>query len=146
MANNNYYNHTASFKINWIFLKGFVINTNITNSYYSTLSSSAGNVNYLLWNAYVGYKFLKNRALEARISAFDLLNQNKSVTRTVAATYVENDLSNVLQQYFMFQLTYTLRNFKGPLPDNGRHPDDGMHGPMPGGGNFPHVHGDGGGM
>lgn len=128
MANNNYYNHSASFKINWIFLKGVVVNSNISNSYYSTLSSSVGNINYYLWTSYIGYKFFKNRALEARITAFDILNQNKSVTRTVAANYVENDITNVLQQYVMFQLTYTLRNYKGALPDDSQgHDHDGMH-------------------
>jgi hypothetical protein len=137
-ANNNYYNHNASFKINWIFLKGFVLNTNITHAYYSTLSSSTGNIDFLLWNAYVGYKFLKDRSLEARISAFDILNQNKGVTRTVAANYVENDLSNVLQQYFMFQLTYTLRNFKGVMPEDQPGSDNGPHGPWGGG---EHTHG-----
>ncbi len=139
-ANNNYYNHVASFKVNWIFLKGFVFNTNITHSYYSTLSSSAGNIDFVMWNAYVGYKFFKDRSLEARLSAFDLLNQNKSITRTVAANYVENDITTVLRQYFMFQLTYTLRHFKGMAPveeskedDKGR-PD--MPGGMPGGGHW----------
>ncbi len=133
--NNNYYSHTASFKINWIFLKGVVFNTNISHNYYSTFSSSAGNIDYFLWNAYVGYKFFKNRSLEARISAFDILNQNKSVTRTVAANYVENDVTKVLQQYFMFQLTYTLRHFKGVAPVDEAPKDNNLNIPgMPPGG------------
>jgi len=143
MANNNYYNHTASFKINWIFLKGVVVNSSISNSYYSTLSTSSGNINYYLWTSYVGYKFLKDRALEARFTVFDMLNQNKSVTRTVAANYVENDVTNILRQYGMFQLTYTLRNFKGALPDDeqdGEHHHHDWGGPPPGG----DFHGGGG--
>lgn len=148
MANNNYYNHTASFKINWIFLKGVVVNSSISNSYYSTLSSASGTINYYLWTSYVGYKFFKDRSLEARFTVFDMLNQNKSVSRIVAANYVENDVTNILRQYGMFQLTYTLRNFKGALPDDGQ---DGEHhhhdwggpggGGPPGGGDF---HGGGG--
>ena len=145
MANNNYYNHTASFKINWIFLKGVVLNSNISNSYYSTLSTSSGNINYYLWTSYIGYKFLKDRSLEARFTVFDMLNQNKSVSRIVAANYVENDITNILRQYGMFQLTYTLRNFKGVLPSDN---SDGEHhhdwgGPGGGGGDF---HGGGGGF
>ncbi len=147
-ANNNYYNHTAAFKINWILFKSLVLNTNITHSYYSTLSSTAGNVDFYMWNAYIAYKMLKNKALEARLSAFDILNQNKSITRTVAANYVENDVTHVLQQYFMFQLTYTLRNFKGPMPETRQRPDDGMMHGGPGGpggpGGMQHNHGDGG--
>jgi len=147
MANNNYYNHTVSFKINWIFLKGVVINSNIANSYYTTLSNSSGNVNYYLWTSYIGYKFLKNRALEARFTVFDILNQNKSVSRIVAANYVENDVTNILKQYGMFQLTYTLRNFKGAPPSDDN-PDgdhrhwDGTHG---GGGDY-HGGSSGGGF
>ncbi len=114
-SNNDYYNHVAGFKINWIFWKHFVLNTNITHNYYTAFSST-GNQSYFLWNAYAGYKLLKKQALEIRLSAFDILNQNKSITRTVTGTYVENDITTVLKQYFMFQLTYTIRNFKGALP------------------------------
>jgi hypothetical protein len=136
-ANNNYYNQTASFKINWIFLKGVVFNSNITNAYYSTLSSSAGNINYYLWTSYIGYKFLKNKSLEARLTVFDILNQNKSVSRIVAANYVENDITNIIKQYAMFQLTYTLRNFKGALPEDNSDHEEHRHNWGPGGGGNP---------
>lgn len=114
-TNNNYYNHTAALRFNYIFLKHFVFNTNLTESYYTAFSST-GNQEFIQWNAYLGYKFLKNNALEARISAFDILNQNKSINRTVTETYIENNTTEVLKQYFMFQLTYTIRNFKGTMP------------------------------
>jgi hypothetical protein len=111
-ANNDYYNHSLSFRINYIFFKNFVLNSNITHTFYSTFNSNSGNETLLLWNAYLGYKFLKNHALEARISANDILNQNKSINRTVTDQYTENSVTQVLKQYFMFSLTYTLRNFK----------------------------------
>jgi hypothetical protein len=79
-------------------------------------------------NSYVGYKFLKDKGLEARITAFDLLNQNKSITRTVTANYIENSQALVLKQYFLLQLTYTIRNFKGVIPEEPKAPMDGMHG------------------
>jgi hypothetical protein len=149
MANNNFYNHVASFKINWIFLKGIVINSNISNAYYSTLSSSTGKINYYLWTSYVGYKFLKDRSLEARFTVFDIINQNKSISRIVAANYVENDVTNILRQYGMLQLTYTLRNFKGLPPsseeDHNRPPGMGPGGPGGGGDWHGSGRGDGGG-
>jgi hypothetical protein len=134
LANNNYYNHTASFKINYILLKHIVLNTNISHNYYTAFSSNSVQ-DYLLWNAFIGYKLLKKQALEARISAFDLLNQNKSISRSVTETYVENDVTKVLKQYFMFQLTYTIRNFKGQMPEMPTRPEGGM---MRGGGM--HLH------
>ena len=147
-SDNTYYSHIAAFKINWMPYKGLVINTDITNNYYSGLTSSAYNQSFFLWNAYVGYKFLKNRALEARISAFDILNQNKAIARTTTETYIEDSRTQVLTQYFMFTLTYTLRNFKavaagsnngGDRPEGGHHHggrDGGdFGGPPPGGPN-----------
>ena len=132
-----------------------VINSNISNSFYSTLSNASGNINYFLWTSYIGYKFLKNRALEARFTVFDMLNQNKSVSRIVGANYVENDVTNILQRYGMLQLTYTLRNFKGAIPTDGEQhhfrPDgmgDGNGGGWHGGGGGGHGGGgpDGGGF
>ncbi len=139
-ANNDYYNHTASFKINWIVFKRVVLNSNIANYYYSTLSSSSGNINYYLWTSYIGYKFLKNKALEARLTVFDMLNQNRGVSRIVAANYVENDITNNLKQYGMLQLTYTLRNFKGQAPSDDNNHEHGDHGPW-----NPGMRGGGGG-
>ncbi|PQJ12511.1 hypothetical protein CJD36_001820 [Flavipsychrobacter stenotrophus] len=137
-SNNNYYSHVAAFKINYIFLKNFVLNTNITNNYYAAFTGTPDQ-NYFLWNAYLGYKMLKAKALEVRITAFDILNQNRSVTRTVTTQYAENNTTTVLQQYFMLQLTYTIRNFKGQMPTLEEGPEHGMRGPggpggRPGGG------------
>lgn len=142
-SDNTYYSHTAAFKINVMPFKGLVINTDITNYYYSGLSSSTYNQSFFLWNAYVGYKFLKNRALELRASVFDILNQNKSIARTTTETYIEDSRTQVLTQYFMFTATYTLRNFKamastgrpgGDGNDHQRYRPDGLDGPPHGGG------------
>jgi hypothetical protein len=42
---------------------------------------------------------------------FDLLKQNRSITRNVTETYIEDAQNQVLQQYFMLTFTYTLRTF-----------------------------------
>jgi hypothetical protein len=110
-SDNSYYTQNTSLKLNYIFLKGFVFNTTLNHYLYNGLSQDF-NQNFLLWNASLGYKFLKNRALEAKVSVYDILNQNRAIARTVTETYIEDSYTNVLQQYFMFTLTYTLRNFK----------------------------------
>jgi hypothetical protein len=121
-SNNNFYNHTASFRINWIFLDNFVLNTNIANNYYTAFSSTGGQ-NYYLWSAYLGYKLFK-KTLEARITAYDILNQNTSISRNVTETYIENANTQVLTSYFMFQLTYTVRKFKSGAPPEAEKPDE----------------------
>ncbi|PBQ34009.1 hypothetical protein CNR22_20245 [Sphingobacteriaceae bacterium] len=140
-SDNSYFTHTATAKINYIY-KGFVINSDISQTLYNGLSQSF-NQRYFLWNAYIGYKFLKNNALEAKISVFDILNQNRSISRTVTGAYTEDNYTSVLRRYGMVTLTYTIKRFKNgskaptsedpnnPFP-NGRPP--GMpQGPPPGG-------------
>lgn len=133
-SDNSYYSHVAALKVNYIFLKRFVINTSLNENLYSGLGSGYDQ-NFFLWNAYIGYKFLKDRSLEARVSAYDILNQNKSISRTITDTYIEDSRTQVLTQYFMFTLTYTLRNFKsGAVPQQTQ---DRSYGPPPGGGGMP---------
>lgn len=121
---NNFYNHVASVRFNWVFLENFVFNTNFSNNYYTGFSGT-GAQNFNLWGAYVGYKMLK-KTLEARISVYDILNQNTSVARTVTETYFENANTNVLRQYFMVQLTYTIRKFKSGAPPEPEKQDEMM--------------------
>jgi uncharacterized membrane protein YgcG len=109
---NTYYSQITSLKFNWIFLKGFVFNTNINHNLYTGLTGGSFNQSFLLWNASFGYKFLKNRALEAKVVAYDILNQNRSITQTSNDTYIEDSETDVLKRYFMLQLTYTLRSFR----------------------------------
>lgn len=111
-ANNNYYTQITSLKFNWQFWKGFVFNTNLNHQMYSGLSQGY-NQNYLLWNAGLGYKFLKDRSLDVRLNVYDILNQNRAIARTVTETYIEDSYTTVLQRYFMLNVTYTIRRFGG---------------------------------
>lgn len=113
--NNNYQIHTAGAKINWMPSKRFVLNSDFNYNQYIGLGEGFDQ-QFILWNAYLGYKFLKNQAGELKISAFDILNQNNSITRTVTETFVEDNITRVLNRYFMLTFTYTLRSFK---PANG---------------------------
>lgn len=134
-SDNSFFNHTATFKINWIFFKGFVLNTDITQTLYNGLTQNY-NQHYFLWNAYIGYKFLKNNSLEAKFSIFDILNQNRSIGRNVTGSYVEDYNTTVLRRYGMFTLTYTLKNFKAgstaPKTDAPQGPNPFPNGPPPG--------------
>ncbi len=114
-TDNNYYSHTVSAKLNYIFLKGFVFNTSAVETYYNGLGQ-AYNQDYWLWSASLGYKFLKNQAMQVSISAYDLLKQNKSISRTVSDIYIQDSQTQVLQRYFMLNVQYTIRHFKVPAP------------------------------
>lgn len=128
--NNNYFIQTASVKGNWLPWKGLVLTTEATYSKYTGLEA-AFNQQFVLWNAGIGYKFLKNRAGELKITGFDILNQNTSINRTVTETYVEDSATNVINRYAMLTFTYTFRKFNGiKAPEvNQDNPHDGHGGP-----------------
>jgi hypothetical protein len=114
--NNNYYTQGITGRVNWIFGKGFVFQSDINNQSYRGLGAGY-NQNFTLWNASVGKKFLKNNAGELKLTVFDILKQNNSITRNVTETYVQDVTNRVLTQYAMLTFTYTLRNF-GKMPSN----------------------------
>jgi hypothetical protein len=109
--NNNYLFQNTSFKINWLFGKGFLIQSEVLNQAYSGLGTGY-NQNFTLWNAGFGYKFLKKQAAELRLNVFDLLKQNNSIARNVSTAYIEDARNQVLTRYFMLTFTYNLRNFR----------------------------------
>ena len=121
-TNNNYFGHTANAKFNWLFWKGFVFNTSIVNTYYQS-SSQGFNQNIFLWNAALGYKFLRDKSLDVRASVNDILNQNSGLSRTVSQTYIEDDRNLVLKRYMLLTVTWTMKFFKSsaaaPTNDGG---------------------------
>jgi len=110
-ADNNYFNHTSALRFNWIFWKGFVFNSSLNNTLYSGLSETYDQ-SIWFWNASLGYKLLKDQSLEVKVTGFDLLNQNNSISRDVTETYIEDRQTNVLTRYLMVMVTYNLRNFR----------------------------------
>lgn len=108
--NNNYFTQTAGLQANLLSKKGWFIQNDLTNLHYSGLSAGF-NQSYWLWNAAIGKKFLKDQSGELKLSVFDLLKQNRSITRNVTESYVEDVQNQVLQQYFMLTFSYKLKNF-----------------------------------
>ena len=108
--NSNYFFHAASARVNWLFGKGFLFNSDLTNTLYRGLGEGFDQ-NFLLWNVSFGKKFLKDRRGELKLTVFDVLNQNNSISRAVTETYVDDTQTQVLRQYAMVTFTYTFRNF-----------------------------------
>jgi hypothetical protein len=108
--NNNFYTGLAGASVSIMPWKGLVLNTDLTYSHFSGLGDNFNN-NFALWNAAIGYKFLKNQAAEFRIMAFDLLKTNNSIARNITETYVEDAQTNVISRYFMLQFNYKFNKF-----------------------------------
>ncbi|MBK7558239.1 MAG: TonB-dependent receptor [Chitinophagaceae bacterium] len=128
-------NQSVGAQVNLLNKKGWFLQNDISGNSYSGLSGGL-NQSFWLWNAAIGKKFLKNNAGELKLSVFDLLKQNQSITRTVNNLYIEDVQTQVLQQYFMLTFTYSLKNFgTAPARNNSENFRGGMGGP--GGGNRP---------
>ncbi|HEU4716514.1 MAG TPA: TonB-dependent receptor [Bacteroidia bacterium] len=136
-SDNNYFSHTASARFNWMFYKGFVFNTTLDQTFYYGIGNYS--TNFLLWNASLGYKFLKDKSLDVRVNAFDILKQNTSVARTVTDTYIEDSRSNTLTQYFMLTVTWNIRHMDAPKKDGQDNSQD-QQNQNGGGGNGQHQH------
>ena len=116
--NNNYFTQSAGFTTNFLTKKGAFFQNDISNQSYQGLTDGF-NQSYWLWNMAVGQKFLKDQKGELKLSVFDLLKQNKSITRDVTESYVQDVKNQVLQQYFMLTFTYKLKTFgKGRASNN----------------------------
>jgi hypothetical protein len=111
-SNNNFLTQSANLAVNWISFGRLVIQSDLKFTAYSGLNK-AFNQEFTLWNAGIGYKFLKNKSLELRGSVYDLLNQNRSIGRNVTGAYTEDYQTVVLRRYFLVTLTYTVRRFGG---------------------------------
>lgn len=110
--NQAYLNQASRAMVNYMPNSSWVISSDVTHQLYTGFSSSF-NQNYFLWNAGIGYKFLKNKMGELRLTAYDILNQNRSIQRNVTQTYFEDVRSAVLTRYVLITFTYKVRQFKG---------------------------------
>jgi hypothetical protein len=109
-SNNRSFNQNTKVKVYYNFWKGMFAQVDLSHQYNQGLSAGY-NTNFVLLTPSIGYKFLKEKQAEFRLVAFDVLNQNKSVTRTNTETYIEDTKSNVLTRYVMLTFTYNLRKF-----------------------------------
>ena len=109
--NSSFINQNTKFKIQANPWKGLVLQTDLSHQYYKGLSANY-NQNFLLWSAAVGYKFLKDKKADLRLSVFDIMKQNNSIARNTTETYYEDVRTTILQRYFMLTFTYNLKFFK----------------------------------
>lgn len=113
---------------------GLLLNSDL--SYTATRGYTEGyDENRWMWNASIGYQFLKDRALTLSLKAYDILAQQSSISRNVTANYIEDVMNNTLGRYVMFSVVYKFNTFgKGATPERRESfgPGGGHPGPPPG--------------
>ena len=107
---NNYFSHTATGTIKWVFWKGFTFTASC--SYVQNLGFTDDyDENYLLCNLYLGKKLFRNQRGEIQIGVNDVANQNTSFIRSTGSGYTQNLTNSAIGRYFSIQFVYNLRHF-----------------------------------
>ena len=106
--NSNYYSHVGSLKCNLIGWQAIVLRNEVTNNLTSGLGAGYDQ-DVVLWNVGLGKKLLSDQSVEIRLTATDLLNQNRSVNRTVTGTYIQDTENLTLKRYVMLNVTCTMK-------------------------------------
>ncbi len=104
---NHYVLEQAGVRFRWNIWQGIVWGNDVNQQAYHGLGNTY-NQNYVLWNMSLGKKFLKDQRGEASVTVFDLLNQNKSISRNVTNTYIEDQQTQILHRYFLLSLSYRI--------------------------------------
>lgn len=133
--NANYFIHSSKLRLYWNFWKELIYRSDISYISYTGLSDSY-NEDYFLWNMSLATRFLKNKKGELMISVHDILNQNQSISRTITDNYIQDNRSNVLEQYALLTFTYRINENANDQQSNKRGNMERQGPPRDGGGHF----------
>jgi hypothetical protein len=114
-SNTRYLGQTSRFRFNWVAWKGIVLRSDLTHNLNAGLSEGFDQ-NFWLWHLAIGKKVFKNERGEIALAVNDVLGQNRSISRNVTETYVEDLQTNALQRFVMLSFTYNLRHFRTSKP------------------------------
>lgn len=90
-------------------IRAWSFGSELSYTFYDDNFSSPESVPLL--EAYVSRLFLAKK-VEARLTAFDILNENRGFRQSANTNYVEETISNTIGQYFMFSIRYNIGEFK----------------------------------
>jgi hypothetical protein len=98
--------------------KGLVFNYDMDKTIYDGFAENVS-INPFIMNAALEKQFFKKKNFSVRLQAFDLLNENTNVSRTVTGTGFTDTRTNRLGKYFMLSGVFRLNKFKGEAPSRG---------------------------
>ncbi|MBQ3606289.1 MAG: outer membrane beta-barrel protein [Muribaculaceae bacterium] len=117
-ANRNVHTYGGMFNATYNAPFGLSINSEL--SFSGTDGYSQGfDSDQWMWNASIGYSFLKGKSATIALKVYDLLQQKENIRRNVTANYIDDTEYNSLTRYFMVNFTYKFNTFgSGGGPQN----------------------------
>ena len=117
-ANNNYFIQNSNIRFYFSPNEGkLFVSNNVNHMLYSGLSEGMDQ-SVWLWNIEAGYRFLKNNKGELKLTVFDLLGQNNSISRSISDVTITDTYTNVLTRYGLVSFTYIIGSFKKSEPSS----------------------------
>lgn len=112
---NNYFTHTLYIYNNIYLPHDFEFGQDLSGNWrQATATFSSGN-NVVAWNISLAKKLFKDKKSEIRFKAFDVLDQNKGVSRNSSTTSVTESTFSTLSRYFLLSFTWNFtRNPSAP--------------------------------
>jgi subtilisin family serine protease len=108
-GNLNYWQHFIGLEMGLEFQKDFSFNSKFGYNFYPQSDIGTGQA-IPLWEVSM-FKLLMKSKLKAEIMAFDILNRNQDVRRMVTSSFVSETRSQVINQYALLRLSYSLAGF-----------------------------------
>lgn len=109
--NSNFFSQRSELRLHARTQGGLFAETEMQHQWNAGLAD-AYNLDFWLVNISVGQKLFRNQLGEIKLTVFDLLRQNNSISRTVGENFVEDMQTQILQRYAMLTFTYQFRNFR----------------------------------
>ena len=117
-------NYVTAANINLQYPKNMTLSNTLNYVKNNTTKQSSA-----LWNAFLSYRFLKGKQLEAKVSAMDILRQNKNILIGSSGNGITTTVTNGLQQFYMLTISYFPRKFGVGQGGGGRRGAGGGNGP-----------------
>lgn len=110
--NTHFFTHTVSVDGSYTLPGAWVLSTDLDYTL-NTGRINGFNQAAALWNGSLAKEMLKNRRGELRLAVFDILGQNRSLSRNIGSNYIADVESSVLKRFFLLSFSYKLSRLGG---------------------------------
>ena len=111
-----YWSQSHHFEATVYLPKKFEINSEVNADFRQKTVIFNTNNNQVVWNGYIGRKFLKNDKGLLKFSVYDLLNQNKGYDRQLNTNVITERNYNTINRYFMLSFVWNFSKTAAGMP------------------------------